>query len=277
MLIDHNNEETLPLVLATGCWAGHSIYPNTKMDEARMVALVKKYGAERILINSAADWGVSDPLKVPKTAALMRESGHRRGRHRDDRLGEPRAPSSPRAAGSIRGARRRSPPSTSASCSRATRCCAARPPGHRRPDDGPAGRLMWPARRRHRRVLIARHAPDGGPQRRRADPGARRRGHAEPRAPSPARARPRPLRTILPAVTCSVQSTFVDRAPAAGARHASPTAGTSATRRGLALAAVEPPGRRREDLGGGASGATPPSPARSCSGGTTCTARRPGR
>lgn len=75
VLIDHNNEETLPLVLKTGCWAGHSIYPNTKMDEDRMVTLVKKYGPERILINSAADWGISDPLKVPKTAARMRESG----------------------------------------------------------------------------------------------------------------------------------------------------------------------------------------------------------
>jgi predicted metal-dependent TIM-barrel fold hydrolase len=74
-LIDHNTEETLPLVLATACWAGHSIYPKTKMDEARMVALVKKYGSERLLVNSAADWGVSDPLKVPKTVALMRESG----------------------------------------------------------------------------------------------------------------------------------------------------------------------------------------------------------
>jgi predicted metal-dependent TIM-barrel fold hydrolase len=74
-LIDHNTEETLPLVLATACWAGHSIYPNTKMDEARMVALVQKYGGERILVNSAADWGVSDPLKVPKTVALMRERG----------------------------------------------------------------------------------------------------------------------------------------------------------------------------------------------------------
>jgi len=75
VLIDHNNEETLPLVLATGCWAAHSIYPDTKMDEARMVALVQRYGAERIVINSAADWGISDPLKVPKTAALMRERG----------------------------------------------------------------------------------------------------------------------------------------------------------------------------------------------------------
>ncbi|MBI5854658.1 MAG: TatD family hydrolase, partial [Nitrospirae bacterium] len=75
VLIDHNNEETLPLVLKTACWAGHSIYPRTKMDEARMVTLVKQYGAERIIINSAADWGVSDPLKVPKTAQALRESG----------------------------------------------------------------------------------------------------------------------------------------------------------------------------------------------------------
>jgi predicted metal-dependent TIM-barrel fold hydrolase len=72
VLIDHNNEETLPMVLDSGCWAGHSIYPNTKMDEARMVALVRRYGVERILVNSAADWGVSDPLKVPKTVAAMR-------------------------------------------------------------------------------------------------------------------------------------------------------------------------------------------------------------
>ena len=75
VLIDHNTEETLPLVLDTGCWAGHSIYPDTKMDEDRMVALVKRYGTGRILVNSAADWGVSDPLKVPKTVAKMREAG----------------------------------------------------------------------------------------------------------------------------------------------------------------------------------------------------------
>lgn len=75
VLIDHNNEETLPLVLDTGCWAGHSIYPSTKMDEARMAALVKKFGTERILINSAADWGISDPLKVPKTMTEMRGVG----------------------------------------------------------------------------------------------------------------------------------------------------------------------------------------------------------
>src|SRR5262245_869137 len=75
VLIDHNNEETLPLVLESRCWAGHTIYPETKMDEQRMAALVKKYGPDRILINSSADWGVSDTLKVPKTVAVMRQHG----------------------------------------------------------------------------------------------------------------------------------------------------------------------------------------------------------
>jgi len=75
VLVDHNNEETLPIVLETGCWAGHTIYPNTKMDEDRMAALVKKFGSDRIIVNSAADWGISDPLKVPKTISVMRRHG----------------------------------------------------------------------------------------------------------------------------------------------------------------------------------------------------------
>jgi predicted metal-dependent TIM-barrel fold hydrolase len=75
VLVDHNNEETLPIVLESACWAGHTIYPNTKMDELRMAALVKTYGSDRIVVNSAADWGISDPLKVPKTIAVMRQQG----------------------------------------------------------------------------------------------------------------------------------------------------------------------------------------------------------
>jgi len=77
VLVDHNNEETLPIVLESRCWAGHTIYPNTKMDEQRMAELVKKYGSDRIIINSAADWGISDPLKVPKTIDVMRDRGIR--------------------------------------------------------------------------------------------------------------------------------------------------------------------------------------------------------
>lgn len=75
VIIDHNNEETVEEVLNRGFWAAFTIYPFTKMGNERMVALVKKYGSERIMINSAADWGISDPLAVPKTAALMKVHG----------------------------------------------------------------------------------------------------------------------------------------------------------------------------------------------------------
>ena len=75
VVIDHLNEITLPLVMETGCWRGHSIYPNTKMSEERMVALLKQYGLEKMIVNSAADWGKSDPLKVPKTGKEMLAAG----------------------------------------------------------------------------------------------------------------------------------------------------------------------------------------------------------
>ncbi|MBK1630159.1 hydrolase TatD [Thiohalocapsa halophila] len=75
VVVDHLNELTLPLVMETGCWRGHSVYPNTKMSEDRMVALLKAYGTEKMIVNSAADWGRSDPLKVPKTGQAMLAAG----------------------------------------------------------------------------------------------------------------------------------------------------------------------------------------------------------
>ena len=75
VIVDHNNEETVKEVLDKGFWAAFTIYPFTKMGNERMVEIVKEYGTERIMINSAADWGISDPLAVPKTAALMKARG----------------------------------------------------------------------------------------------------------------------------------------------------------------------------------------------------------
>jgi predicted metal-dependent TIM-barrel fold hydrolase len=75
VIVDHNNEETIKEVLDRGFWAAFTIYPFTKMGNERMVEIVKQYGTERIMINSAADWGISDPLAVPKTAALMKIRG----------------------------------------------------------------------------------------------------------------------------------------------------------------------------------------------------------
>lgn len=75
VIIDHNNEETVKEVHERGFWTAFTIYPGTKMGNARMVEIVKEYGTERIFIDSAADWGHSDPLGVPKTAKLMLERG----------------------------------------------------------------------------------------------------------------------------------------------------------------------------------------------------------
>ena len=75
VIVDHNNEETVKEVLDRGFWAAFTIYPFTKMGNERMVDIVKQYGTERIMVNSAADWGISDPLAVPKTAALMKLRG----------------------------------------------------------------------------------------------------------------------------------------------------------------------------------------------------------
>ncbi|WKN41845.1 TatD family hydrolase [Tunicatimonas pelagia] len=75
VVIDHNNEETVKEVLDRGFWAAFSIYPHTKMSPERMTAIVQQYGPERIIVNSAADWGISDVLSVPKTANLMKEKG----------------------------------------------------------------------------------------------------------------------------------------------------------------------------------------------------------
>lgn len=75
VIVDHNNEETVREVLDRGFWAAFTIYPHTKMGNERMVEIVKQYGTERIFVDSAADWGISDPLAVPKTARLMLERG----------------------------------------------------------------------------------------------------------------------------------------------------------------------------------------------------------
>ncbi|KFF48347.1 hydrolase TatD [Gammaproteobacteria bacterium MFB021] len=75
VVIDHNNEETVRETLDRGYWAGFSIYPSTKMGNARMVELLRHYGGDRIIIDSACDWGISDCLGVAKTARLALASG----------------------------------------------------------------------------------------------------------------------------------------------------------------------------------------------------------
>jgi predicted metal-dependent TIM-barrel fold hydrolase len=75
VVIDHLNEVTVGLVRDTGCWLAFSIYPDTKMSPPRMVKILREYGLERMLVNSAADWGRSDPLLTRTTADAMLEAG----------------------------------------------------------------------------------------------------------------------------------------------------------------------------------------------------------
>ena len=75
VVIDHVNEETVREVLDRGFWAAFSIYPHSKMTAERMCEIVRAHGAERLIVDSACDWGISDPLSVPKTAMLLFEHG----------------------------------------------------------------------------------------------------------------------------------------------------------------------------------------------------------
>ncbi|WP_371655150.1 MULTISPECIES: TatD family hydrolase [unclassified Streptomyces] len=75
VLLDHLNETTVKEAKDSGAWLGFSVYPDTKMDEDRMVAILDEYGPEKVLVNSAADWGKSDPLKTRKVADAMLKAG----------------------------------------------------------------------------------------------------------------------------------------------------------------------------------------------------------
>lgn len=76
ILIDHVEEHTVSEVLDRGFWAGMTLYPDTKMTPQRATDVIEMYGSERIWMNSAGDWGCSDPLAVPKARIEMSRRGH---------------------------------------------------------------------------------------------------------------------------------------------------------------------------------------------------------
>ncbi len=75
VVVDHNNEETVRETLERGYWAAFSIYPSTKMGNVRMVEILRQYGAKQVIVDSACDWGISEPLGVAKTAKLALQQG----------------------------------------------------------------------------------------------------------------------------------------------------------------------------------------------------------
>lgn len=75
ILIDHNTEETVKDTLDLGAWGGLSVYPKSKLTPERVINMVNQHGSDNLMVNSAADWGNSDPLSVPLTASEMRKYG----------------------------------------------------------------------------------------------------------------------------------------------------------------------------------------------------------
>ena len=76
VLVDHAEEHTIEMILEHGYWAGLTLYPNTKVSPQRAADIIETYGAERICIAGACDWGPSDPIAVPRFIAEMRRRRH---------------------------------------------------------------------------------------------------------------------------------------------------------------------------------------------------------
>ena len=87
--IDHVEEHTIRPALEAGHWVGMTLYPTTKCTPARAADMIELYGTERIMVNSAGDWGHSDPLAVPELIFEMRARGHDEATIRE---GRPRQP-----------------------------------------------------------------------------------------------------------------------------------------------------------------------------------------
>jgi hypothetical protein len=75
VIIDHVEEHTIDLVLNAGFWAGMTLYPESKCSPQRAIDMLEARRAEKIWLNSACDWGISDPLAVPRTMLEMKRRG----------------------------------------------------------------------------------------------------------------------------------------------------------------------------------------------------------
>lgn len=73
--IDHNVEETIGLALESGCYAGMTVYPYSKLSPERVSAMLRIHGHERVIVNGSADWGISDPLSLIKVVDRLRQDG----------------------------------------------------------------------------------------------------------------------------------------------------------------------------------------------------------
>jgi len=76
VIIDHVEEHTVDLVLDQGYWAGMTLYPESKCTPNRAIDILETHEGARLWLNSACDWGVSDPLAVAKCGLEMKRRQH---------------------------------------------------------------------------------------------------------------------------------------------------------------------------------------------------------
>lgn len=64
----------MDLTRDAGTWAGMTVYPYSKLNPVRCIDILKRWGLEKTMVNSSADWGVSDPCTLPKIAGHMKDN-----------------------------------------------------------------------------------------------------------------------------------------------------------------------------------------------------------
>jgi len=76
VLIDHCEEHTIRMAKDGGYWCGLTVYPVTKCSPQRAVDILETVGTDRVMVNSAADWGESSPMTMVDTCMEFLRRGH---------------------------------------------------------------------------------------------------------------------------------------------------------------------------------------------------------
>ena len=76
VLVDHCEEHTLRMAKEAGFWAGMTIYPVSKVTPQRAVDMLETFGTDMVCVNSASDWGESNPTYLTDTLLEYRRRGH---------------------------------------------------------------------------------------------------------------------------------------------------------------------------------------------------------
>ncbi|MEA4857589.1 MAG: TatD family hydrolase [Solidesulfovibrio sp.] len=75
VVIDHCTDANIGMVLDAGAWPAVSVQPWRPVTPATAVEYIKRFGADKIILDSDSSMLPSDPLAVPKTAFALKSQG----------------------------------------------------------------------------------------------------------------------------------------------------------------------------------------------------------